>query len=494
MSTLKKTVCWQMILMLGIAFGSCQLASAAQIDIVNVDAPNVGLNDPTPATPEGGNSGTTLGQQRMILLQHVADIWGAKLESTVPIRVQVSFTDNHPCQTNPDDFVYLATSGPSAYYTGNPPFPDPAHPIVYPTALRNALVGTVADPSTPEIYIQINPRMDSVPNCIAGYSGYWYGTDGNIAPPTAPNQFPILTLILHEMAHGLGFVENVNLNNGSGFPGYKYIYNTLLYDTQIDKFWADMSDPERVTSSTNDPNLVWKGANVTAAKSEFMRQPLRVRSDNTVQPGEVLQAYFGELLPRSGLSGQARLVDDGSANPGEGCLPLTNAAQIAGRIALVKRGSCAFDLKAKNAGAAGAIAVLILNNRAEAPGDPLPAAGGVDFTVKVPTATVTYQAGLNLLAVVAGTPTTVVTVEPIPASVDVGTHEGYVRMHAPETLALLSSISHFTTDSATPLLMQSEINLAIFDRTDLTGHLLRDLGWVLTPGAWDTVFTDGFED
>jgi hypothetical protein len=95
-----------------------------------------------------------------------------------------------------------------------------------------------------------------------------------------------------------------------------------------------------------------------------------------------------------------------------------------------------------------------------------------------------------LLAVVAGAPTTVVTVEPIPASDDMGTQAGYVRMHAPQTLAPLSSVSHFTTDSATPLLMQSAINLAQFDRTDLTEYLLRDLGWILE----DTVFKDGFEN
>jgi hypothetical protein len=489
MSNFKKRVCGQIVLVLGIAFAGCQVAPAAEIVIVNGDAPNVGLNDPTPATPEGGNSGTTLGQQRMILAQEVADIWGSKLESAVPIRVQVSFTDNSPCQANPGDFVYLATSGPSAYYAVTGP-PYPPGTIIYPSALRNALVGTVADPSTPEIFIQVNPKMDTVPDCISGYSGYWYGIDAEIASPASPKQFPLLTLLLHEMGHGLGFVEGVNLSTGAGFPPYKYIYNTLLYDTQIGKLWADMSDAERVTSATNDPNLVWTGSHVTAAAPEFMRQPLRVRSDSTVQPGDVLQAYFGDLLPRSGLSGQARLVDDGSANPGQGCSPLTNAAQIQGRIALVERGSCAFDLKAKNAQQAGAIAVLILNDRAETPGDLLPVASGSDFTVKVPTATVNYQAGLNLLAVVAGAPTTVVTVEPIPASDDMGTQAGYVRMHAPQTLAPLSSVNHFTTDSATPLLMQSAINLAQFDRTDLTEYLLRDLGWILE----DTVFKDGFEN
>ena len=34
--------------------------AAATITIVNVNGPGVGFNDPTPATPVGGNPGTTV--------------------------------------------------------------------------------------------------------------------------------------------------------------------------------------------------------------------------------------------------------------------------------------------------------------------------------------------------------------------------------------------------------------------------------------------------
>lgn len=249
-----------------------------------------------------------------------------------------------------------------------------------------------------------------------------------------------------------------------------------------------MSDNERMTSSTNDPNLIWTGENVDAVQNKYMRQPLRVRSGSTVQPGAVLQAYFGNLLPRNGLAGQARLVSDGSGDPNDGCSALTNAAQVQGRIALIKRGICASAQKARNAQQAGAVAVLVLNDRAETPSDPLPIMSGSDFTLRLPTASVNYQAGLNLISAVSGSPSTVITVEPVPGSENIGSHAGHVRMHAPATLAPLSSISHYTTDSATPLLMQSDINLAIFDRTDMTEALLQGLGWEL-----ERIFKDGFD-
>ena len=59
-------------------------AGPAQFVIVNINAPGVGFNDPTPAAPVGGDSGTTLGEQRLIAFTHAASIWSARLDSAVP--------------------------------------------------------------------------------------------------------------------------------------------------------------------------------------------------------------------------------------------------------------------------------------------------------------------------------------------------------------------------------------------------------------------------
>ena len=64
--------------------------AAATIIIVNGNAAGVGFNDPTVAAPVGGNSGTTLGEQRLIAFQAAANKWGATLTSAVPIRLPSS--------------------------------------------------------------------------------------------------------------------------------------------------------------------------------------------------------------------------------------------------------------------------------------------------------------------------------------------------------------------------------------------------------------------
>lgn len=81
------------------------------------------------------------------------------------------------------------------------------------------------------------------------------------------------------------------------------------------------------------------------------------------------------LDPANALTGVLAIVDDGTADGNMGCNPLVNGADIAGKIAVVYRGTCQFGTKALNAQNAGAIAVIIINN---VPGDPLGMLGGDD--------------------------------------------------------------------------------------------------------------------
>ena len=49
------------------------------------------------------------------------------------------------------------------------------------------------------------------------------------------------------------------------------------------------------------------------------------------------------------------------AEPEDGCFPLENPEELAGKVALIKRGGCAFSTKFQNALDAGAIAVIVGN-------------------------------------------------------------------------------------------------------------------------------------
>lgn len=83
------------------------------------------------------------------------------------------------------------------------------------------------------------------------------------------------------------------------------------------------------------------------------------------------------------------LVNDGTGTPTDGCEPFLNS--VAGKIALIDRGSCTFTSKVEKAQAEGAVGVIIVNNVA---GDPPPAMGGTpSTTITIPTLSITTADG-----------------------------------------------------------------------------------------------------
>ena len=90
-SLMKLFVLFVSLVFIGLSTGNT-FAGEAQFLIVNINAAGVGFNDPTPAAPVGGNTGTTLGEQRLIAFEHAASIWSARLDSSVPIRIRAQFT------------------------------------------------------------------------------------------------------------------------------------------------------------------------------------------------------------------------------------------------------------------------------------------------------------------------------------------------------------------------------------------------------------------
>jgi hypothetical protein len=109
---------------------------------------------------------------------------------------------------------------------------------------------------------------------------------------------------------------------------------------------------------------------------------------------------FGPAI-NTPITGNIVLVNDGVSAPTSlGCSALTNGAALNGKIALIRRGSCTFAVKVANAQAAGAIAVIIMNNVS---GPPV-GIGGTDPTITIPSIMISMTDG-NLIeaALVSGT-------------------------------------------------------------------------------------------
>ncbi|HSB36370.1 MAG TPA: PA domain-containing protein, partial [Thermoanaerobaculia bacterium] len=96
------------------------------------------------------------------------------------------------------------------------------------------------------------------------------------------------------------------------------------------------------------------------------------------------------------LTNDVVLVDDGVGTTNDGCeTPFANAADVAGKIAFMDRGTCAFVLKAKNAQLNGAVAAIIGNNQG---GTVIVNMSGTDVTVTIPSLSVTQNDGTAIKA------------------------------------------------------------------------------------------------
>ena len=224
------------------AFGS------ATIVIQNNDAPNVGFNDPTPATPIGGNSGTTLGQQRLNAFQFAADVWGATLTSGPPITVGASWAPL-TCTTNT---AMLGSAGANSNYAD---FPNrPFAGTWYTVALANAISNSDLNGASPEIVATFNLNVGT-PGCLDS-SRWYYGLDGR----QAGNEIDLVAVLLHEFAHGLGFQTFTKTDTGELAGGIPSIYDRFLFDNSTGKTWLQMTDAERAASAKNSGNLAWNGS------------------------------------------------------------------------------------------------------------------------------------------------------------------------------------------------------------------------------------------
>ncbi|MEV0677150.1 M28 family metallopeptidase [Actinosynnema sp. NPDC050436] len=106
-----------------------------------------------------------------------------------------------------------------------------------------------------------------------------------------------------------------------------------------------------------------RGAGFDVSTPEFT-YPVQVTDAATAKVGgttyENLPLTFSPQTPVGGVTGPLRAVPE-DATPG--CEASDFAGQdFTGSVALIRRGACTFDIKHRNAAAAGAVAVIVANN------------------------------------------------------------------------------------------------------------------------------------
>ena len=177
-------------------------------------------------------------------VQAAVDIWSENFASTVPINVNVKWGSS-------SSYGVLASASAKNNFSNFNGAPDKT--LYYASALANALAGRDLDPTSPEIEISITSNAP-----------WYYGTDGNCPA----RSFDLVSVILHEMGHGLGFVSG---NYYEPFSGFGRVDQPTPFDAYAQlpdgRRLADMPSPSLEAGKAMTSDLFWSGDNAIKANN-----------------------------------------------------------------------------------------------------------------------------------------------------------------------------------------------------------------------------------
>src|SRR5688572_5607465 len=239
---------------------SCGSPRNLTVEVVFGDPSNgcdlSGWTDTTARSPVGGNTGTTLGQQRRNALLEGVRLIGSELKSPVPVRMQACWQD-----LGTGDSVTLASAGPRAIGRNNVEFnrgDDGAESVVIHdryltrnyTAFASApatklggarLCGIGGGPCTGstalyDLRAQFNINIDG-PNALGARSFYYGFTQATTGTAAADTDF--ISVAMHELLHGFGFIGLVNKTAGTLPVGAKFDGFDDIYDANVVRLVGD---------------------------------------------------------------------------------------------------------------------------------------------------------------------------------------------------------------------------------------------------------------
>jgi hypothetical protein len=185
------------------------------------------------------------------------DVWSQNFNSQVPVKVQVLWERQASAGT-------LAAASPGKFHSNFKNIPD--KDLWYASALADAIAGEDIEPTIAEVNIRINSTNGPM---------LYLGTDGN-CPST---KYDLVSMILHEMAHGLGFLSNADYDTLFG-------YGSIQQPTPFDAYaqlpdgrrLMDLDSPSLALGTALTQPLLWSGANGIRANNGI-KPPLYTPKD-----------------------------------------------------------------------------------------------------------------------------------------------------------------------------------------------------------------------
>ena len=237
---------------------------AIEFQAIYMDEQGTGFYDETPLEETekalihaDGNLANTLGEARRNAFEFVLDLFEIWLVGDNTVRVKVSFGDL--------EGGALAGAGPADYSSA---MSDSGTEIWYPVALAENISGQELNGST-EADVEMNFNKNY--NFYYGFSVERLALEELLKLEDFQQQFGLssddihdtfILIAVHEMIHGLGFIDTVDPEDGSFHDelGGPTIYDVNLYSGSDQQLLINLSDEQRLDAITSG-DLRWDGTN-----------------------------------------------------------------------------------------------------------------------------------------------------------------------------------------------------------------------------------------
>lgn len=173
--------------------------------------------------------------------QAAVNIWAGIISSPVPIKVTAAFGDLGPGvlgYAGPDAIMPVSGAGDGTSW--------------YPSALADALKGTDLRPGQ----FDIDAAFSSTE------PGIYYGLDSN--PPA--NHIDFMSVVLHELGHGLGFSGSADYYQGLGhYEAPRFIFDYYNTDSAGSQLILKPNNSTSLGTAFTNNSVWWNGAQAKAA-------------------------------------------------------------------------------------------------------------------------------------------------------------------------------------------------------------------------------------
>ncbi len=186
--------------------------------------------------------------------EYAVGIWEGILESDVPIYIQANWRSLGQNT--------LGSAGPSAYYTDfkNIPHEHVYYPVVVAEKISKL---EITGPGSPDITATFNKSID-----------WYYGTDGD----TPYEEYDFVSVVLHEIGHGLGFTGFFYVKDKQGAYAYNELGDVAGFDLLVERNNVQLVD----TSVYEIPSF--ELANAFTTKYLYANSVAAIAVNNNKQP------------------------------------------------------------------------------------------------------------------------------------------------------------------------------------------------------------------